>query len=174
LLCVGRLAKEKNIELLFAALAEANDPSLRLIVAGDGPLRAELEQRARDWGVFGQVRFLGVVPREELPDLYASADAFVMPSTTETQGIVQAEALAAGSAVIAADAPQNRDVLGSAGQLVSPSAAAFARAFRLVESQPQPGVAEAARAAAERFSVEEQIDRTVALYLSLLRPARIA
>ena len=90
LFCVGRLAKEKNLELLFEALARANDPSLKLVIAGDGPSRADLEQLAREFGVFEQSRFLGFISRHDLPDLYASADAFVMASTTETQGIVLA------------------------------------------------------------------------------------
>jgi 1,2-diacylglycerol 3-alpha-glucosyltransferase len=174
LLCVGRLAKEKNLELLFEALARANDPSLILVIAGDGPLRAELERLARAFGVFEQSRFLGFVSRQDLPDLYASADAFVMASTTETQGIVQAEALAAGAAVIAADAPQNRDVLGSAGRLVPSTAQAFAEAFGLVGSAPEPARVAAARQAAKRFSIQDQVDRTLALYESLIRPARIA
>jgi alpha-1,6-mannosyltransferase len=97
-----------------------------------------------------------------------------MASTTETQGIVQAEALAAGATVIAADAPQNRDVLGSAGLLVPSTPQAFADAFALVGSVPEPGRVAAARQAAKRFAIQDQIDRTVALYESLIRPARIA
>jgi glycosyltransferase involved in cell wall biosynthesis len=174
LFCVGRLAKEKSLELLFEALARANDPSLKLVIAGDGPSRADLEQLAREFGVFEQSRFLGFVSRQDLPDLYASADAFVMASTTETQGIVQVEALAAGASVIAADAPQNRDVLGSAGLLVPSTAQAFAQAFGRVGNVPDPARAAVAREAAKRFSIEEQIDRTLALYESLVRPARIA
>lgn len=174
LLCVGRLAKEKNLELLLEALARSNDPSLKLVIAGDGPLRADLEQLGRAYGVFERVRFLGFVSRHDLPDLYASADAFVMASTTETQGIVQVEALAAGSTVIAADAPQNRDVLGGAGLLVPPTAEAFAEAFRQVPGAPEPARAAIARQAAKRFSIEDQIARTIALYQSLIRPARIA
>ncbi len=53
----------------------------------------------------------GTLPRERLPDVYASADAFVFPSTSETQGLVLAEALAAGLPVVAADSEASRDVL---------------------------------------------------------------
>ena len=55
--------------------------------------------------VGASTHFLGAVGRDDLPNLYASCDAFVMPSTTETQGLVLAEALAAGVYVIASDAP---------------------------------------------------------------------
>lgn len=174
LLCVCRLAKEKNLHLILEALAYANDPTLKLAVAGDGPMRAELEERAGECGVAEQTRFLGVVARDHLPDLYASADAFVMPSTTETQGLVQVEALAAGAYVVAADTPQNREVLGSAGVAVAPTASAFAQAFRLVPGRQDPNVAARARAAAQRFSVDRQIEGMLAVYASLTQPARIA
>jgi glycosyltransferase involved in cell wall biosynthesis len=173
-LYVGRLAKEKNIEILFEALARAGDPEACLAVAGDGPLREELGRRAKSLRLENRIRFLGLVEQARLPDLYASADAFVMPSITETQGIVQAEALAAGLWVIAADAPQNRDVLGAAGVLVAAEPAAFAAALAAVPLLPDPRRAADARAAAARFSVEEQISRTLGLYASLMHPARIA
>lgn len=172
-LYVGRLAKEKNVELLLRALAHAKDESLKLIVAGDGPIRNELEQLARECGVAAATRFLGVVARNELPDLYASADAFVMPSTTETQGLVLAEALAAGARVIAADAPQNRDVLENAGAVVLPTPGAFADAFGRIPAGGNANGA-AARRAALRFSIDVQIDRMQTLYSSLVLPARIA
>jgi glycosyltransferase involved in cell wall biosynthesis len=171
LLAVGRLAKEKNLELAIEALARANDPALRLVVAGDGPHREELERFASEAGVAGATRFLGAVAREQLPDLYASADAFVMPSTSETQGLVLAEALAAGALVIAADAPQNRDVVGEAGWIVPPDPRAFGRAFAEIGV---PGGGAEARRAAQRFSIDTQIDAMEALYASLAVPARIA
>jgi alpha-1,6-mannosyltransferase len=95
-----------------------------------------------------------------------------MPSTTETQGLVQAEALAAGAYVIAADAPQNREVLGDAGLVVPATPEAFAAALRAVPGRCDPGIGAAAREAAKRFSVEAQIDRTLALYLELQATAR--
>ncbi|HEY6450653.1 MAG TPA: glycosyltransferase [Candidatus Cybelea sp.] len=173
LLYVGRLAREKNVELLVQALARAKNDALKLVIAGDGPHRHELERQARDAGVSAATCFLGIVPRDELPNLYASADLFLMPSTTETQGLVLAEALAAGAFVIAADAPQNREVLGNAGRVVDPTMEAFAEAFQPV---PNWGLSHAreARTAALAFSIERQVDRMQALYESLVRPARIA
>lgn len=173
LLFVGRLAREKNVELLLRALAGAADNSLKLVIAGDGPLRHELGHLAAEIGIGASTRFLGSVPRDELPDLYASADAFVMPSVTETQGLVLAEALAAGAYVVAADAPQNRDVLGSAGRLVPASVQGFADAFQHVLRGARPSAAAAQRAAAN-FTIDRQIDMIEALYKSLVRPARIA
>jgi glycosyltransferase involved in cell wall biosynthesis len=169
-LFVSRLAREKNVDVLLAALADANDPSLMLVIAGDGPQREELERMATELGVGDRVVFLGVVSRDELPDLYASADAFVFPSTTETQGLVQAEALAAGAFVIAADTQANREVLGGAARIVAPDRGAFARALRDIPEMPDAGVRARAKAAALRFSAVRQVDAMIDLYLSLLEP----
>jgi 1,2-diacylglycerol 3-alpha-glucosyltransferase len=170
ILCVSRLAKEKNVELLFEALRRCGDPSIKLAIAGDGPAREELEERARECGVLDRTCFLGIVAREQLPDLYASADAFAMPSETETQGLVMAEALAAGARVIAADAPQNREVLGGAGIAIPATAEAFAEAFRAVPAASDPLFAAQSRRAAGRFAIDAQIDKMLALYESLIQP----
>jgi 1,2-diacylglycerol 3-alpha-glucosyltransferase len=167
-LFVSRLAREKNVSVLLRAVADANDPSLTLVIAGDGPERAELERLAIELGVGDRVVFLGVVTRDELPDLYASADAFVFPSTSETQGLVQAEALAAGALVIAADTQPNREVLGDAARIVAPDRSAFARALREIPSVPDPVVRVRAKTAALRFSAARQVDTMIELYESLL------
>jgi glycosyltransferase involved in cell wall biosynthesis len=137
------------------------------VIAGDGPEREALEDLARRCGVSERVKFLGEVDRERLPDLYASADAFVFASVTETQGLVLAEALAAGAAVIAADAPQVREVLGGAGCLVDPSAAAFAQAMSRIPASPDAGEAARAQAAAARFGIDEQGRKVAAVYARL-------
>ncbi|MBV9028458.1 MAG: glycosyltransferase [Candidatus Eremiobacteraeota bacterium] len=174
LLYVGRVAKEKNVELLIEALALAAQRSLRLVVAGDGPAREHAELLARRLGLESHVRFLGAVRRADLPALYASADAFVMPSVTETQGLVLAEAMAAGVHVIAADAPPNREVLGDQGIVVAATPHAFAAAFQTVPPAPLSSTAAAAKEAAAAFSQARATDRILSLYGSLARPARVA
>jgi 1,2-diacylglycerol 3-alpha-glucosyltransferase len=169
-LFVSRLAREKNVEMLLGAFADAADPSLRLVIAGDGPARVELEELARSLGIAGRTVFLGVVGQESLPDLYASADAFVFPSVSETQGLVQAEALAAGTFVIAADSAANREVLGEAGRVVASRRDAFASALREISSVPDDERAGRAKVTARRFSAASQVDRMVGLYTSLLEP----
>lgn len=174
LLYVGRLAREKNVELLLRAMATAREGRLRLAIVGDGPHRSCLVALAAELGVADVTRFAGAMPRANLPDTYASADAFVMPSTTETQGLVQAEALAAGLPVIAADAPQNRDVVGECGDLVEPNPRAFASAFHRIRLPRDANADADARQRAERFSLDRHVDGIVALYESLVRPARSA
>ncbi len=98
-LSVGRIAPEKNLELLlrsFAAMRQAN-PALRLVVVGDGPGRAALEQRCPDAVLAGSRNGL------DLAEHYASADIFLFPSLTETYGNVTPEALASGLALLAFD-----------------------------------------------------------------------
>ena len=99
LLYVGRLAPEKNLELLLRCHAQmvAVDPRLKLVLVGDGPARADLQARCT------QAVFAGTQSGDALAAHYASGDLFVFPSLTETYGNVTPEALASGLAVLAFD-----------------------------------------------------------------------
>lgn len=166
LLTVSRLATEKNVDVLLDAFAQTRDPDLRLVVAGDGPLREALQARARELGVGSRVSFLGVIAREQLPALYASADAFVFASTSETQGLVLAEALAAGLPPVVADCASNRDVIGSSGTFVPPEPGAFASAMRGVRpalDDQRPGF----QRQAQGFSLDAQVEAVLGLYREL-------
>ncbi|MBU6365998.1 MAG: glycosyltransferase family 1 protein [Gemmatimonadetes bacterium] len=104
LLYAGRLAPEKNVGVLleaFGALARTLPPgAAHLLVAGDGPSLPGLRRQAGP-----QVTFVGPVDRtRDLPALYASCDAFVFASATETLGLVVLEAMASGVPVIAVPA----------------------------------------------------------------------
>jgi len=171
ILLVSRLAREKNIELAIQALAGLED-CVHLVLAGDGPARGALEGAAQAAGVERRVHFLGHVPREELPDLYASSDAFVFPSFTETQGLVLAEALVAGLPIVAVDTPQSRDVLDGHGLLVSPRPDAVG--FGLREALTMQRGQSAAHLALKQFSLRLQADRTIEIYQGLLAERRTA
>ncbi|WP_136246594.1 glycosyltransferase family 4 protein [Halomonas borealis] len=96
-LYVGRLAPEKNLDLLrdtFAAMQDAH-PRLTLVVVGDGPGRVNLER------ALPEAHFAGFVSPDDLSRYYASADIFVFPSISETWGNVLVEAMASGLATIA-------------------------------------------------------------------------
>ncbi len=104
LLYCGKLVPVKEPQLLlaaFAALRRGGTPAI-LVVVGDGPLRGELQTWTRAHAV-PDVHFLGFKNQSELPDLYAAADALVLPSARETFGVVVVEALHAGLPVIASD-----------------------------------------------------------------------
>jgi glycosyltransferase involved in cell wall biosynthesis len=127
---VGRLAPEKNLDVLIDAwsLAHATlGAQARFVIAGEGPLEARLEA-CLPW-----VTRLGFLDRDDLADLYAAADVCVLPSATETCGLVALEAMATGLAVIAADAGGFRESIrhGQTG-LLAPAADARACAAHLV------------------------------------------
>jgi glycosyltransferase involved in cell wall biosynthesis len=96
---MGRLHENKAFDVLLEAMARI--PSAYLWIAGEGPLRAELEKKAEVLGVKPRTRFLGW--REDTPALLASADVFVCPSRHEPLGNVVLEAWAQRVAVVAAD-----------------------------------------------------------------------
>ncbi|NQV85145.1 MAG: glycosyltransferase [Rhodospirillales bacterium] len=96
---MGRLHENKAFDVLLEAMARI--PGVYLWIAGEGPLRAELEKKAEVLGVKPRTRFLGW--REDTPALLASADVFVCPSRHEPLGNVVLEAWAQGVAVVAAD-----------------------------------------------------------------------
>ncbi|MGH3145934.1 MAG: glycosyltransferase family 4 protein, partial [Rubrobacter sp.] len=105
LLYVGRLAPEKGIGSIKEALREI--PGLRFAIVGDGPARRDLEREFADTPTV----FVGVRRGKELAASYASADAFVFPSTTETLGLSMLEALASGLPVLAARAGATTEVV---------------------------------------------------------------
>jgi len=104
-LSVGRIAWEKNIGTLIeaAALLEKRGEEVTFALAGRGPALDHFRSEVKRRGLEDRVRFLGFVPDDDLPALYHAADAFLMTSTFETQGIALLEAMAAGLPVAAAD-----------------------------------------------------------------------
>ncbi len=135
---VGRVAVEKNLE----AFLSLDLPGTKVIV-GDGPQKAELEEK------FPDVVFTGTKIGEELAAHYASADVFVFPSRTDTLGLVVLEALAAGVPVAAYPVTGPKDIIGDApvGILSEDLKGA---ALKALEISP-----EACRAHALRFSWRE-------------------
>jgi len=114
-------ARYKNHELFLKAAARiaTRIPDTRFALIGDGPLRPELEQKARDLGIAGKVDFLG--ERQDIPALLAQMDASVVPSASESLSNVILESMAAGVPVVASDVGGNRELLAeNRGILVSP------------------------------------------------------
>ena len=108
MLFVGRVSKEKNLDVLVAAtrrLAEWGTP-VRPIIVGDGPYMGEMRR------LLGDAIFTGYLSGEDLARGYASADFFVFPSTTDTFGNVVLEAQASGIPVVVSDVGGPRDLVG--------------------------------------------------------------
>ncbi|GGO61770.1 Glycosyltransferase involved in cell wall bisynthesis [Roseovarius pacificus] len=107
LVTVSRLSKEKNLDFLIAAMRELKDrhaPPFRLLVIGDGEERAHLTRTIRDKDLTSEVSLVGSVPEHDIPDYLGLSDLFVFASTSETQGMVILEAMAAGLPVVAVNA----------------------------------------------------------------------
>lgn len=99
LVSVGQLIERKGHGLIIDALTRL--PGTTLAIAGGGPERAALEAQAKARGVADRVRFLGVVPHDDLPSLYGAADALVLASSREGWANVLLEAMACGTPVVA-------------------------------------------------------------------------
>lgn len=122
LLTVTRLTRWKGVEGILEALAQVDGP--RLTVAGDGPLRRVLEERAHALGVADRVDFLGVVPSGEVEELLRRSEAFVLNSTYEGMPHVVLEAWQADVPVVASAAGGTPELVedGVTGLLVAPEA----------------------------------------------------
>jgi len=98
LIYVGRVAKEKNLDFLLRvfARAAARDERLELLLVGGGPTLDDLKKLARKLKIDHKVTFTGMVPFERVVDELSLADLFIFSSTSETQGLVVLEAMAAG------------------------------------------------------------------------------
>lgn len=111
---IGRIGHEKNLRFLLQAFARVGAvlPEALLIVAGEGPAKAELERFARASGLESRIRWLGYLDRErELAGCYRAGDAFVFTSKTETQGLVLLEAMALGVPVVSLAEMGTKDLL---------------------------------------------------------------
>lgn len=120
LLYVGRISKDKNLEFLLdvyrGLLEERSD--VNLLIVGSGPYLEELERCQRE---LPRMKIFGRVDQADLPEIYSSSDFFVFPSTTDTYGMVVAEALACGLPVLVSDVggPQELFDQGKAGLVLS-------------------------------------------------------
>ncbi len=149
---VARLAKEKNIGFLLESLAlrkKQGKDDFVLALAGDGPEKEILKEKAKNLGLGDSVVFAGKVPNCEIKNYCAAADLFLFASTTETQGIVSLEAMAAGTPVLAVYATGTKDIVsdGVNGYMTEECVNAFAQRL---DDILQSGQAERLRAGAKK------------------------
>lgn len=132
---VGRLAEAKGQRYLLEALAILKDkfPMIRLLIAGDGPLRKELEVYAETLGIKQNVLFLGM--RRDIPALLSAMDIFVLPSLWEGLPNALLEAMAGSRPIVATDIASFREIIDAkdVGLLIPPGdSAALAEAIRVL------------------------------------------
>lgn len=169
-LFVGRLVYYKGVDVLLDALARTR--TVRLAVVGDGPLRDALHERAAELGVSGRVLWLGGIGDDELPGAYGGADVLVLPSVaaTETFGVVQVEAMAAGLPVISTrlgTGVERVNLDGVSGLLVPPGdGAALAAALERVvgDTELRARLAAGALERSFEFGADRLLPRYAALY----------
>jgi 1,2-diacylglycerol 3-alpha-glucosyltransferase len=182
---VGRLAAEKNLAYLCRAVCGVlkRNPTSVFLVIGAGPAEEEIRTIAEEHDVESQLRLAGKKTGQALADAYAAMDCFVFSSFSETQGLVIAEAMAAGLPVVALDAPGVREVVrhGRNGFLLDAAAeeAEFASCLRKLKSDAdlRKQFRQAARRTAQKFAVEKCADKALAFYEQIrvqTRPQRQA
>lgn len=167
---VGRLVEDKGFDELLDAVALLQRPA-RVVVVGEGPHGAALAERAARLGV--ALELTGRLAPEELGVRYAAADVVAQPSRREGLGLVAAEAVVAGIAVVATDSGGVRDVLGSDGLVAVGDVAGLAAALERVAADPDAArlrSSSRARAVAALLSPEASAQRTLAGYRAVVEP----
>lgn len=99
IICVAGFRKQKGHKYLIEAINGLSNKDIKLILVGDGALRADIEKQVKKLGLKSKVQFLGI--RRDIPELLNASDLFVLPSLWEGQGLVVIEAMASGLPVVA-------------------------------------------------------------------------
>ncbi len=175
LLYVGRLGNEKNISFLLPVLALVREsvPETALVLIGDGPYRKKILKEAKKQGLGNCIHAPGYMDRKDLRLAYGSADVFVFPSKTETQGLTTIEAMMCGSPVVAIGEMGTRDVMQGdhGGFMVPDDTQAFADAVirLLLDGTLRAEKSAEAREWATRFDVTATTRQLVGHYEACIR-----
>ena len=173
LLTVRRLVRRMGLEVLIEAMPEVvrRRPDVLLLIAGRGPLEAELRARIEAAGLAAHVRLIGFLPEEALPLAYRAADIGVTPSQAlEGFGLVALECLAAGTPVVVTPVGGLPEAVGPLTTLVCENAGAGALAERIgamIEGVERPGAA-ACRAHARAHDWDVIAGRVAEVYRAVL------
>ncbi|MDA8165863.1 MAG: glycosyltransferase [Desulfobacteraceae bacterium] len=177
---VGRLAPEKNIGFLAEAAAAflLGNERARLLVVGSGPAAEEVRAALARCRVAGRLHFTGTLLGRGLANAYQAMDVFAFSSKSETQGMVLAEAMAAGVPVVALDAPGAREVVrdGENGRLLpAERVEPFRAALAWVAARPgreRAILQEAARGTAAHFDQELCARKALRFYVQAMSASR--
>lgn len=173
---LGRLAPEKNLVFLAQAvgLYLQRAPQSHFLVVGYGPSTEEMRELSVKLGVEERVHFAGKLTGQDLVDAYHAMDVFAFSSKSETQGMVLAEAMAAGCPVVALDASGVREIVsdGENGRLLTrESVEEFAEALKWsadLAGTQRGALHDAVRRTAREYSDIKRADEALALYRQLL------
>ena len=172
---LGRLAEEKNLEFLTRAVLEFAQRNTRVhfLVVGSGPLRERITEIFASAGLVDRLHLTGILQGEAQRDAYSAMDVFGFSSTSETQGMVLTEAMAAGVPVVALDASGCREVVDDRvnGRLIlNHCQREFISGLQWVydlSAEERLTLGKGALDTAERFSMENCAAAALASYQSL-------
>ncbi|MFN4133685.1 MAG: glycosyltransferase [Candidatus Hadarchaeales archaeon] len=164
-LSLGRISQEKNLDVIIKAMEKVDGT---LLVAGRGPAKPKLEKLVQKLGLRKKIHFVGYVPEADKPYYYSAADAFIIASTSETQAIVVAEAMACGCPAIGAKSLATPEIVanGKNGYLFEPNNSdELSKIIR--EFEPSEKMSKIAVETAKKFCLENCVARLEKLYTSL-------
>ena len=176
ILFVGRHRHYKGVNVLIEAMQHVS--GARLLIGGDGPLRADYEVQASGLNLGDKVQFLGNIPQDELASLYASVDLFVLPSINRAEafGIVLMEAMASGLPCISTELSTGTSFIvddGTTGRVVLPSQPKrLAEAINQLIQNPNRRAALGAagrQRILDQFTIQHMVARIQAVYEQVLR-----
>ncbi|MHB0912731.1 MAG: glycosyltransferase family 4 protein [Armatimonadota bacterium] len=176
LLYVGRVAKEKNLNLLITAFGKlaAKRANLRLMIVGGGVYLEEIRTVVESSPAVEKIVITGSVPRAKIGRYYAAGDLFTFPSGSETQGLVVGEALQAGLPCVVVNEGSCAEAVtdGEDGFVAENNADDFARKISALTDNPTLLQEFSARAAknGQRFSPRAAAERMLEVYRSVQRP----
>ncbi len=179
-LYLSRIAREKNIDLLFKSFIKIKEqyPKVHLLLAGGGPEEEWAKNKIKQLGLTKCVTMTGMLPKEEANKLFGFGDVFTFPSISETQGIVIAEAMAAGTPPVAVGKMGPTDLIhnGKDGFLTKLSVSDFTeKVLKLLKDEDlhDKFVTEGIRRI-EEFSNETSVNKLILLYEKVIGRSKLA
>ncbi len=169
---LGRLAKEKNLKFLSEAIAnllldDQSDKKYCFLLVGTGPMKSEMLDYFDSKGLSKKIFSLGLLNPEDVVNAYHAMDIFAFSSKSETPGMVITEAMAAGTPVVAIDAPGVREVVKNSinGKLLfNPSTSEFSEAMFSIATAPLESRQEYSKQAlitADEFSLARSVEKAL-------------
>lgn len=172
---VARLAREKNVEFLIRSMKERKEKcgsDFKLALIGDGPERKHLEKLAEELDLKEEIIFTGTVANKEIKNCCCASDLFLFASQSETQGIVLAESMAAGTPVLAVRGTGTEDIVinGKNGYMTEPLESEFAaRLMDILEKKEIQALSRGARETAAGFNSDSIAGEAAAIYREAIK-----
>ncbi|HEX7586652.1 MAG TPA: glycosyltransferase [Patescibacteria group bacterium] len=173
-ICISRLTRRKGINYLIEAMEKLvqKHPDLSLQIVGEGDAKAELEKQSQGANLGSKVEFKGRIPHENLPEIYNSADVFVLPSLNEGMSNTMLEALASGLPIVATDTGGSKELIseGKNGFMIKmKDSGDIAEKLEKLIADPElaRSMEEKSRAIAESMSWEKVAQNYYGLYKTI-------